>query len=331
MSRQLRWPMFSIAVLSIALRIALAPAAGVAAAEGHFERTLRVTGPVELTVGTGSGRINVRAGDSSNVRVSGTIRASNGFWDGDDADRRVRYLESNPPIEQHGNVIKIGHIEDHELQRNISISYELIVPVETRLRSSTGSGSQSIEGIRGPLNASTGSGSIKVSNLGDEVRASTGSGRIELESVKGSVHASTGSGPISALRVAGGFRASTGSGHVTLEQSAPGDVDVGTGSGRIELKNVHGDVRAHTASGSMVAEGQGTGSWRLSTASGSVTTRLPAQAGFDVRARTVSGSITTDRTMTVQGTLSRRELSGKIGNGGMLLDVSTVSGNIHIE
>ncbi len=84
-------------------------------------------------------------------------------------------------------------------------------------------------------------------------------------------------------------------------------------------------------SGSITAESEGSGSRRLEAASGSVTVRLPSQAGFDLQARTVSGTITTVRPLTVQGTVSLRELSGKVGNGGFLLDVSTVSGNIHIE
>jgi hypothetical protein len=303
-----------------------------AAEEGHFERTLKVTGPVELDVRTGSGSIEVRAGEASTVRVSGTIRASERWLDGGEtAERKVRYLESNPPIEQHGNIIKIGHLEDHELEQNISISYEIVTPVETRLRSGTGSGSQTIGGIHGPLDASTGSGSVRIVNIGDTVKASTGSGNIHIEGAKGSVRASTGSGSIHATGVAGGLRASTGSGDVTLEQTAPGDVEVSTGSGSVELRGAHGSVHAQTASGSISVEGEGAGSWRLGTASGGVTVRLPAKQGFTLHARTVSGSIHTDREMTVQGTLSRHELEGKVGEGGFLLDVSTVSGNIRIE
>lgn len=331
MNPQSRWPVFMLAGLSLILTTALASSPASLGAEGHFERTLKVTGPVELDVSTGSGSINVRTGDASTVRVYGTIRAHDGFFRGEDAEKKVRYLEANPPIEQHGDIIKIGRIEDSELQRNVSISYELVVPVETRLRSRTGSGSQTIEGVHGPLEVSTGSGHIRVSRIGDEVRAATGSGGIELQTVKGNVRASTGSGSIRAIGIAGGLKASTGSGNVTLEETAPGDVDISTGSGRVELKNIHGDVRAHTASGSITAEGEGTNTWRLQTASGSISAHLPPQAGFNLRARTSSGRITTERQMTVQGTISRREVSGKVGNGGFLLDVSTASGNIHIE
>ncbi len=327
MTRQFCW---LVAILSLLLTVPeISPLS--ASVQGHFERTLKVSGPVELEVGTGSGNITVRTGDAASVRVSATIRATNAWFGDADAEKKVRYLEANPPIEQHDNIIKIGQIEDRELQRNISISYELQVPAETRLRTGTGSGDQSVEGVRGPWDASTGSGSLKGSNIGSEVRASSGSGRIELDRVKGSVRASTGSGPIHATGIAGGLRASTGSGTVTLEQTAPGDVEVTTGSGSIRLNGVRGALRAHTASGTITVEGEPSGAWRLQTASGSVTARLPAKTGFTLHARTVSGTIHTAREMTVQGTISRREIEGKAGDGGFLLDVSTVSGNIHIE
>ncbi len=326
MKTNLRWALLLVA----GLLAGLALSSGAPATEGQFDRTLKVTGAVELDVATGSGSVTVRSGDASTVRVHGVIRASS-FFGGDEVEKRVRYLESNPPIEQHGNIIRVGHLDDPEVQRNISISYEVVVPAETRLRSGTGSGSQSVEGIRGPLDVSTGSGRIRATGIGGEVRASTGSGTIELESAKGDVHASTGSGWIRAVGVAGGFRASTGSGSVTLEQTAPGDVDVSTGSGNIDLRHVRGSLRAHAASGTITVEGEGTGTWSLNTASGSIHVRLPGQAGFDLRAHTVSGSITTDRPLTVQGTLSRRELSGRAGQGGLLLEVRTVSGNIRIE
>jgi hypothetical protein len=326
MKLELRKILAACAALSLALTLT----ASALAVEGHFERTLKVTGPVDLDVGTGAGNITVRTGDPASVRISGIIKSS-GWQEGENAERKVRYLEANPPIVQHGNIIKIGHIEDNELQRNISISYEITTPVETRLRSGTGSGDQNIKGIKGPLDTSSGSGTLKISAIGDTVKASTGSGEVELEGVKGNVRASTGSGNIHATGVAGGLRASTGSGDVTLQQTAPGDVEVSAASGSVRLAGVHGSLRAQTASGDITVDGEGSGSWKLGTASGGVTVRLPAQQGFTLNAHSVSGSIHTNRQITVQGTISNRELHGKVGDGGFLLDVSTVSGNIRIE
>jgi hypothetical protein len=325
-------PRWRLAILAIA--VASTASLRARAAEGSFERTLAVTGPVELDVSTGSGHINVRAGDSSNVHVNGTIKASQS-WHLDEAEmgRKVRYLESNPPIEQHGNFIRIGHIEDRELSHNISISYDLVVPAGTRLRSQTGSGSQSVEGIQGPVKALTGSGSVKVENIGDEVRAETGSGDVQVDSVKGATHASTGSGSIRASGLGSSFVASTGSGSIKLEQTGPGDGKVETGSGSIELQNVRGALRVRTGSGNITAQGAPTGEWSLHTGSGRILVRLPPGAAFELNAHTSSGHISTsaDHPVTVQGTIGRGELRGKVRGGGPLLELETGSGNIQIE
>ena len=119
-------------------------------AEGSFDRTLNVTGPADLEVSTGSGSITVRAGTANLIQIHGTIRVQNHRNTREGAEAKVRALASNPPIEQSGSVIRIGRIEDRELRENVSISYEIVAPEETRLRARTGSGSQTVEGIRGP-------------------------------------------------------------------------------------------------------------------------------------------------------------------------------------
>lgn len=324
-----------IQLLLAAIVAAGAPQIGITrdlAAEGSFDRTLKVTGPVELEVTTGSGSITVHTGGSDTVRVIGTIRAhTDSGIDRKEAEEKVRYLETRPPIEQNGNALRIGRIEDEELRRNVSISYELTVPAETRMHSATGSGSQTIDGIRGPLDASTGSGRLKLSHIGAEVRASTGSGSIELDTIQGSVRASTGSGHIRGAGVAGAFIGHTGSGGVDVEQTAPGNTEVETGSGTITLRGVRGSLRVRTGSGGITAEGTPAGEWLLHTGSGGVRVRLPRDAAFDLRAHTSSGHIHTGHPITVEGTLSRREVRGKVRGGGYLVDVSTSSGNVEIE
>src|SRR5262245_60509787 len=76
-------------------------------ATGSFERTLKVTGPVDINVTTGSGRIQVRTGTGNRVRVVGSIRASGDWWTGERAEEQIRRLETDPPVEQSGNSIRI--------------------------------------------------------------------------------------------------------------------------------------------------------------------------------------------------------------------------------
>jgi len=299
------------------------------AAEGSFDRTLKVTGPVDLEVTTGSGRIQVRTGGDGVVQVHGFIRAHEGLWG--DASEKVRYLQDNPPIEQTGNVIRIGRIDDMRYRQNVSISYELIVPAETRLQSKTGSGSQTIEGVRGSVTASSGSGHLTLSEIGGMVRAHTGSGGINLDGAQGSVDLSTGSGSIRALQVAGGIRADTGSGDVTLAQSAPGDVDVQTGSGGIEVSGIRGSFRARTGSGHITAAGTPSGEWNAHAASGGITVTLESTSGFELYAHTSSGRVTVNHPVTVQGSFSTKEIRGRVRNGGPMLELRTGSGNIVVQ
>jgi hypothetical protein len=318
------------ALLAITLFAAFGAFRAYADAEGHFDRTLNVTGPVDMDVQTSSGEIVVRAGSSGNVEIHGKIHASGWHVEGD-VERRIHDLEANPPIEQDGNTIRIGHIEDRERMRNISISYEVIVPAETKLHSSSGSGDERIEGISGPADADGGSGSLRLTNIGGETHARTGSGDIELDSIRGSVKASTGSGSIHAIGIAGGLTASSGSGEVRLEQTAAGDVEIDTGSGSVEVKGVKGAVRVQTGSGDITAQGQPTGEWKLHTSSGHVDVAFPADAAYDLVAHTSSGSIHTEQEMTVQGTIGGRELHAKVHGGGSVVDLSSSSGSIRIR
>jgi len=316
------------AVAVLALPLALA------AAEGHFARTLTVAGPVDLDVTTGSGSITVRAGESGTVRISGVIKPRRDFlFAKAGTEEAIRALEANPPIEQEGNVIRVGQIEDRGLREKVSISYELVVPRETRLESGTGSGNQVISGIGGPVRAGTGSGTIKLRNIASEAQAETGSGDIHLEGIGGSVAASTGSGSIRGTDVGGAIKASTGSGDVHLQQSAPGDVRVSTGSGDVEIQGVKGAVRVSSGSGDVTAQGEPAGEWDLNTSSGEITVRLPGSAAFDLEARTSSGGIYVAETheLLVSGRINPRKLRGKVGGGGAKLALSTSSGDIRVE
>ncbi len=158
-----------------AMATALTALPAAAAQEGHFDRTLSVTGAVDLSVQTGSGNISVKPGDSSKVEVHATIRADHSWLNGD-ASARIHDIETNPPIEQNGNTIRIGHFDDRGREHGISISYEVTVPEQTKLHSESGSGDETIGGIVGPVDVTSGSGDLRVANIGGEVHARTGSG-----------------------------------------------------------------------------------------------------------------------------------------------------------
>jgi DUF4097 and DUF4098 domain-containing protein YvlB len=312
--------MRTLKVAAVGAALVLAQACGMSAAvldqraEGTFDRTLTVSGKVDLDVTTGSGRIEVRTGQTDRVEVHGRITVSE--WSLRSGklspEERVKRLQANPPIEQTGNRIRIGRITDDDL-RNVSVSYTLVVPAQTALVSTTGSGSQEISGLRERIEAGTGSGSIRLRDASSDVRATTGSGSIEADGVGGA------------------FQASTGSGRIEVIKTGKGDVDVSTGSGSIEVRGVHGGLRASTGSGSLRIQGEQTTEWRLSSSSGSITIELAGKPAFNLDASSSSGSIDTAFPVTVSGKVSKRELRGPVNGGGPLLHLRTSSGGIRIR
>jgi hypothetical protein len=244
-------------------------------ARGTFERTLNVNGPVDLSVRTGSGGIQIRTGSTDRVQIVGRVSAGSSR-DGMDPAERVRRVEAAPPISQNGNTIRIGGTQDDPVYRNVAISYELVVPANTRIDAHTGSGSQSIGSVDGPVRAHTGSGSIRIERTGGSLQAQTGSGDIHADSVDGDVHAQTGSGSVEVRQIAkADVSVQTGSGSVTL--SLPPDaaytLDAQTGSGGISTSQpltVQGRIGRNHLTGTVRGGGN---SVRVRTGSGSIDIR----------------------------------------------------------
>jgi hypothetical protein len=283
-----------------------------ARSEGQFDRTLQVSGSVSLDLTTGSGEVMIKTGDSNRVIVHGRVHSSND-WFGGNADSVVHAVESNPPIEQNGNSIRIGYNLPEDAKRHVSISYEITVPPDTAVQAGSGSGEISVQGVRSPVKVHTGSGDIRVQDVGPQAHVETGSGTIHAESV------------------AAPFYAGTGSGEIQAELTGSGDVDVHTGSGSIHLRGVKGGLRARTGSGGIGADGDVKGPWQLHSGSGNIQMALSSGGGFNLDVHTSSGSIHSDLPITVQGTLGRHELKGAVRGGGPEVEVSTGSGDVDLR
>src|SRR5579863_2405602 len=192
----------SSAVLTIALVVLCTPAVFASTPQGTFEKTLQVSGPVDLEVLTHSGDVTVRAGSSGSVVIRGKIFVGDRWFAGK-RESDVQAIEQNPPIRQEGNSVHIEYLNVHD----ISVDYEITVPVDTTVRTHSGSGDQLIEGTHGNVDVQTGSGDVKLSNLTGEVRLQTGSGDVRAREI---------SGPV---------RGGAGSGDIEIEETGSGDVD----------------------------------------------------------------------------------------------------------
>ena len=302
-----------------------------AAAEGRFERTLTVSGPVTLSVMTGSGRISVQPGPDGQVRVVATLKAGDSWGWGQSSsmtpEAAIKAIEANPPIEQQGSVIRIGDMKDRPEGRNVTISYELVVPKATSLTSKSGSGSQVIGDLAGPVHATTGSGSLDLGRIAGDTKASAGSGSIVVNGTVGKTEVSSGSGSIDLRAADGPVSARTGSGAIVVSSRGRGDVQASSGSGDITARGVNGAFTASSGSGSIAIDGSPAGAWTVSSASGRISIGLPASANFVLDASSASGRIDTDFPVTTTE-VRRRALKGTVGSGGPVVKASTASGSI---
>ena len=299
------------ALLVSFLLVAILPAA--ASVQGTFQRSFQVTGPVDLQVFTHSGDITVRRGPSGSVQINAKIYASHNWPFGESRQADVEEIQKNPPLHQNGNSIQI----DYPSVRNLSIDYEITVPADTTVRTHSGSGDQSVDGIQKNVDLESGSGDMRLNDLNGEVRVHTGSGNVQADLVAGPVDAEAGSGDI------------------RVRSKGPGDIHVHTGSGNIEVRDINGALRAEAGSGDITVDGTQTGAWEIRTGSGDVSLRLPSEASFDLDVSTSSGTldVTHPVTMTIQGRVREHPhtMSGKVHGGGPLLSVHTGSGDVRID
>jgi DUF4097 and DUF4098 domain-containing protein YvlB len=280
--------------------------------QGHFDKTLQVSGPVNLEVETGSGDIVVKSGASGSVSIRAKIFVGD-HWLFGNRQTDISDIEQHPPVRQDGNSIHIEKVT----ARNVSIDYEITVPVDTTVRSHSGSGNETIEGTHGNADVTTGSGDVKLSQL------------------TGEIHLQTGSGNVRANEIAGAIRGGTGSGDIEVQEIASGDIDLHAGSGNVSVRGIQGGLRAETGSGDITAEGTLASSWEIRTGSGNVHVRVPQNAAFDADISTSSGTLDVNApvTTTVQGRVQegRKHIEGKVRGGGPSLRVKTGSGDIRIE
>ncbi|PYX29440.1 MAG: hypothetical protein DMG77_12595 [Acidobacteria bacterium] len=306
-------PFATRSLLATALVALLASATAFASTpQGTFEKTFQVSGPVDLEVLTRSGDITVRTGPSGSVSIRGKIFVGD-HWLFGKRQADVSEIQQHPPLRQDGNSIHIDYVN----VRDISVDYEITVPAETTLRTRSGSGDQTVEGIHGNADLQTGSGDMRLAGL------------------TGAIHLQTGSGNVRAHDISGSVRGGAGSGDIEVDERSSGDIDLHTGSGNVTVRGIQGAFRADAGSGDITAEGKQSGAWEIRTGSGNVHVRLPSNSAFDADISTSSGTIDVDSPieMTVQGRVqeSRKTIHGKVRGGGPLLSVRTGSGDIRIQ
>jgi len=272
-------------------------------------KSFAVTGRPSVRVETNDGSVRVTSGDAKQVEfrveyqgyeLGKTLRVD-ARQDGDKVELIAR-------VTGHWGInLGWGH--------NRRLHIEVRMPQQGDLQVETGDGSVETSGLSGTLNVHTADGSVKASSLEGTIDLHTNDGSITVDTLKGDIRLRTGDGSIEARELDGRVAADSGDGHVRL-------------AGRFEALNVKtgdGSVDTKVLSGSKM-----TADWTVRTGDGSVDISLPADFRANIDATTGDGHISMGLPVTMEGTLSKSEVRGKMNGGGPTLTIHTGDGSIRL-
>ncbi|HEY6990922.1 MAG TPA: DUF4097 family beta strand repeat-containing protein [Bryobacteraceae bacterium] len=330
--------------------IAFALAVGISFASQSrtFDRTLSVSGPVDLDVRSDPGGIVITAGPEGRIRIYAIIRPLYGRVDFDIAESNIRALAKNPPIEKIGNQIRVGYPGDPELLKRVSMHLEIETPPNSTVRAHTESGGIRIDGIDGQVETQTSSGRTDISNIASNVVVKSHTGAIVIRNIGGSVSARNASGGLQIINVHGRLEAETTSGRTEISDVL-GELRALTHSGSISIDNIQGPVIAANHSGSIdifqlagpVDAKTNSGAIRISqikpasihasSKSGAIKVDLASSGGYFVDARSHSGKIAGRAVDGPQYVATNHLYKARVGEGGPVVDLDTDSSKINVD
>lgn len=150
---------------------------------------------------------------------------------------------------------------------------------------------------------------------GTQLDLHSGFGDISGENLQGKARVDTGFGKIRFPRFNGEFNGNTGFGDVRTEGRFE----------RLELKTGFGSIHAQIDPGSKI-----TGDCRVESGFGSVDVDVPADLNANIEASSGFGHVSTEIPLTISGSEDHSSVHGKLGSGGLPLEVSTGFGHVHI-
>ena len=287
-------------------------------------KTVRLGSNGILDINNLSGSIEIRrgSGDDAVIEITKVARART-----TDEAREMLGLVTIE-IQSRGERADIKSVYPHmqagsgRRNANVSVNYSITAPQNTRVRAATLSGNVKATDIRGELSLTTMSGSVHITNAARIALAKSASGNVELTNVDSD----------------GALAASTLSGSVILRQVKARRIQVSCISGRVVVQEVETDrLDAETVSGDVMFSGPlaKAGRYELTTHSGNVRAEITGRTGFELDANTFSGTVETDFTINGADISTgrggrRKSISGTVGDGSAVLDVTTFSGNVYV-
>lgn len=275
-----------------------------------FHYTYNMNPGARLAVENSNGAIEISTWDRNSIEINGTKYASS-----KDMLNQIR-IEVTPSGDSVHIRTVIPTVSWHGSR---GATYNIHVPrrvVLDEIRSSNGA--IRVSDVEGAVRLHTSNGAIKAGNVKGEITAETSNGAIELMDDHGNVRAHTSNGSIRGQLQGGSLDAGTSNGAIEVSVANPPanwPIKADSSNGRIEL----------TVDGSRIPD------IRASTSNSSIALRLPSSLNARLQADTSHGTVSTDFDVLMHGQISgKSHLSGTIGSGGPLIELSSSNGSIHV-
>lgn len=287
--------------------LVMAAAAGVAQAEGKFERRIAADPHGVVEISSVSGKIDVSSWDQPEVNVNAVYGAG---------------VDRIDVTSEHGHtIIHVAMSNAHGIgwfgSDSGEVNLRVQIPKGSELDVSTTSADVKSAGVEGVQRLKTVSGDVKAEIAQSNVEVKTVSGDVEL----------LGHGQPADLHVG------TISGNARVEHGA-GELDLSSVSGDLTVRlDTARSVLVHTTSGNLKFEGKllRDANFEAESVSGDVTVRAASESGYEFEATSFSGDINNCFKVTPQktgryGPGSR--LNGTQGGGSAHLRLKTMSGDM---
>jgi len=326
--------------------------------QAKYERT--VTEQTALETGstviaeTSYGSITVTGADVSDCNVVAVItgRAPT------ETEAQELAEQVSIELEKTGDILEvIAHKPQRKHNTSIGISYTITVPRQTSVQCTSSYGDIKLSNINGSTSGKTSSGKINAENIegavsldtsygsitcknvtGNNIKVKTSSGKIKLANASfGDCNAHTSYGSISSEDLKGkSVKLHSGSGSINVTGAAVKITDISTSYGRITGRKITtSELIAKSGSGNIDIDCSESTPAEISadliTSYGSVDFQVPSNFAGKVDLSTSYGSIRTDLPITISGEISKKKLSGTVGQGNGILNLHTSSGSITLK
>jgi hypothetical protein len=201
-------------------------------------------GPVELDVRLKTGRIEVRAAETSTVRVQLAPDTEGARAAAADVLRETRVELEDGKLVVRGprgfagcglsvtiEAPRRSSLKAHAHHASIAASGAL-----AGLVAATGRGAVTADEVDGPADVATGSGAVRLGRVAGPLRARVGSGSVHLGSLEGQrVRIATGNGDLHLGIVEGHAQLRTGRGGITVGEAGGGELTLVSGAGDLRV------------------------------------------------------------------------------------------------